>query len=195
MSQVNSIAGNDGFSRIREVGSQVTNLNGVDVTAVNLQGETVKAQTITCQAVSSVPRGVTLLRADLVTNPDNAWWVFTTVAPMFDQSTGAVFTFANNSQIVSAELTGSSTLASGGAATFSAGTTTDGVTSVFDVTPIADLSGQSVFVQADTTTNVFGTTGITSSVTASSADNFNIRVNTASVTAGVVYATIYYYVL
>ena len=193
MSQVNSIAGNDGFSRIRDVAAQVSHLNGVDVSAVNLTAGNVNAGILTAQAVSSIPRGVTLLHADLVTNPNNAWWVAATTAPMFDVSTGAVFTFVANTHIVSAELSGSANLA-GATATFSAGPSTAGVTTVFDVTPISDITGDSVFVQAPNSTNEFGQTGVTSSISAALADTFDIIVNTANVTAGVVYAKVHYYV-
>ena len=193
MSQVNSIAGNDGFSRIRDLAAQVSHANGVDVSAVNLTASTVNAGVLTAQAVSSIPRGVTLLHADLVT-PSNiaVWGVATTISYMLDVATGAVFTFLDNTHIVSAELSGSANLVGAGA-TFSAGPTT-GITTVFDLTPIDDITGDSVFVQAPTTTNVLGATGVTSDAPAALNDKFELTVNTATVTAGVVYAKVYYYI-
>ena len=192
MSQVNSIAGNDGFSRIRDVAGQVSHLNGVDVIAVNLTAGNVNAGILTAQAVSSIPRGVTLLHADLVTPSGTTWQAAAASSAMFDVTTGAVFTFVANTFIVAAELSGSANLA-GATATFSAGTT-GFTTNVFNVTPILDIIGDSVFVQAPTTTNVFGTTGDTSSIAANAGDNFFLTVNTASVNAGVVYAQVHYYV-
>ena len=196
MSQVNSIAGNDGFSRIRDVVGQVTTLNGVDITAVKLNAGTVKAETLTAQALSVVPRGVTLQTVDLVSNTDNLWWTFTTPSAMWDVETGANFRFTGACHIVSAEMSGVD-LASAGAATLSCGpfATVTATTTTFTATLLADLGNDEVvFVQPAVTTSLFGTTGTAISLAAANNNYFVLTAGVANVTAGKVYVRLTYYV-
>ena len=197
MSQVNSIAGNDGFSRIRDVASQVSQLNGVDVTAVNLNAGTVnagtvKVETLTAQSVAPIPRGVTLLTADLYTSPAVATGWLIGQQNMWNVETGAVFTFLANTNIVSAQMSGEDLVGSG--ATFAAGPTTS-TTSVFNDTPILDLANyEGVSVQAPTTTCVLGTTGVAPSVPAAGDDYFILTTANNLVTYGRIYVRVTYYI-
>ena len=192
MSQVNSIAGNDGFSRIRDVVGQVTNLNGVDITAVNLNAGTVKAETLTSQAVSSVPRGVTLQTVDLYTSPALATGWIVGAQQMWNVETGAVFTFLANTHIVSAQMSGVDLVGAG--ATFDNGPTGN-LAGVFSATPILDLANtEGVSVQAATTTCVLGTTGVASSVPAAAGNFFVLTTAVAAVTYGRIYVRLTYYI-
>ena len=195
MSQVNSIAGNDGFSRIRDVLGQVTNLNGVDITAVNLNAGTVKAETLTAQALSPVPRGVTLITADLYTSPAIATGFAIGVQALWNVETDAIFRFPANSHIVAAQMSGVDLVGAG--ATFDAGPAGTIVTTntVFNDTPIADLANtEGVSVQAPTTTCVLGTTGIAPSVAAALDNYFNLATIGTAVSYGRIYVRVTYYI-
>ena len=195
MSQVNSIAGNDGFSRIREVANQVTHLNGVNVSAVTLNAETVHSELITGNNIVFVPRNKKLITVDLVTTGGSGtWWTAASALAMNKVGTSTPFQFEAASVIVAASFSGVG-LAGGVGATISAGPgvgLTTVATAVLTAAPFADVNtGVAV---GDTTGPIMGTTGVNAGgVTGTISYYFTLQAVTASLTAGVVYARVTYY--
>ena len=192
MSQVNSIAGNDGFSRIRDLANQVTHLNGVNVSAVTLNAETVHSELITGVNIVFVPRNKKLITVNLVTT-GSTWWTAGTALAMNKAGTSTPFQFEATSVIVAASFSGVGLAGAG--ATISAGpgiAASTAVATVLAAAPFADVNtGVAV---GDTTGPVMGTTGVnTGGVAATASYYFTLQAVTASLTAGVVYATITYY--
>ena len=192
MSQVNSIAGNDGFSRIRDLANQVTHLNGVNVSAVTLNAETVHSELITGVNIVFAPRNKKLITVNLVTT-GSTWWTAGTALAMNKVGTSTPFQFEATSVIVAASFSGVGLAGAG--ATISAGpaaATGTAVATVLGAAPFADVNtGVAV---GDTTGPVMGTTGVnTGGVAATASYYFTLQAVTASLTAGVVYATITYY--
>lgn len=54
---IDPVNGNNGFSTIKNVTSQLPNLNAVDVTAVNIDSGPIIAETILAYSVGTVARG------------------------------------------------------------------------------------------------------------------------------------------
>ena len=105
MSQVNSIAGNDGFSRIRDVANQVTHLNGVNVSAVTLNAETVHSELITGNSIVFVPRNKKLITVDLVTTGGSGtWWTAGTALAMNKVGTSSLIGFHNSNYLLILDL-------------------------------------------------------------------------------------------
>lgn len=158
MSQVNSIAGNDGFSRIRDVANQVTHLNGVNVSAVTLNAETVHSELITGNNIVFVPRNKQLITVDLVTTGGSGtWWTAGTAAAMNKVGTSTPFQFEAASVIVAASFSGVG-LAGGAISAGPAVGQTTAVAGVLTAAPIADVNtGVAV---GDTSGPAMGTTGV-----------------------------------
>lgn len=104
---IDPVNGNNGFSTIKNVTSQLPNLNAVDVTAVNIDSGPIIAETILAYSVGTVARGKKLKTVKLNSSSTNLnWGSVGSASAMNLDGTNTPFQFPSLYGIVSATITG-----------------------------------------------------------------------------------------
>ncbi len=189
MSYASPIAGNQNFSRVRDVAGQIPSLNVVDVKAGTVDAVHVKsALPALAPSFAAAPFGKTLVELELRT-PGSGVAASAVTLVKTDGSAYTVPTGGIN--IVSATLLGSGDLAGGGATDLGSTTT---ATALLNNTPSVSLvAGGGVSVSGAAATLAFGQTGVPAVVTFAVGDSV-IVTPASAFTAGSLRARLVYYV-
>ncbi len=193
MSYASPIAGNQNFSRVRDVAGQIPSLNVVDVKAGTVDAVHVKsALPALAPSFAAAPFGKTLVELELRT--PTTGFIGTTGAVSLVRTDGTAYTAPTGGiSVVSATLLGSGDLA-GAADTVTLGDTGATTSMLSGTTKASLVAGGGVSVSGVATTLAFGQTGVPAVVAVAAGDSIILTILTSAFTAGSLRLRLVYYV-